>query len=44
MARVTPGSTTTYKLSGQCENTGDLIKRYVNGTVIGTMLTATKVA
>lgn len=44
MARVTPGSTTTYKLSGQAENTSDEIKQYANGTVVATMMTATRVA
>jgi|SRR6185369_204527 len=43
-ARVTPSGTTTYKVSGQTGQTGDLIKKFVNGTVIGTMITATKVA
>jgi hypothetical protein len=44
MARVTPGSTLTYKLSGQTGDATDKIVRYGNGTVIATMITATKVA
>jgi hypothetical protein len=44
MARVTPGSTLTYKLSGQTGDASDKIVRYANGTVIGTQITATKVA
>ncbi len=44
ICQVTPGSTTTYKLSGQTGNATDTIERYANGTVITTQIFGLKIA
>lgn len=44
LARVSPGSTTTYKISGQSATTNDKIVKFPDGSTIGTAITATRVA